>query len=201
MLFLLLSLSLLTACGGGANYWVKKIDSPEVTYVVQNYMARMKHDKHLRLEIASCYYSDYINTIRLEFISQDVIEVGEARGLLVDLVEGLLAELNQNPILASQFVTYPFGPRNLEIFINFESFHGYYIDPYYVGWVALDGGWSYFYAFNTRDQDVGFWDYRCEPYYKSREYVVFERQAEERYLDEHAKPTNLQEEQYISPPP
>lgn len=199
MLSLLLFLIALAGC---TNQWVKQIDSPELTYVVQNYMVKMKHDKHLRLEIASCYYGKFINTIRLEFISQDVMEVGEARGLMVDLVEGLLVELNQNPILASQFVTYPFGPRNLEIFINFESFFGYFIDPYYVGWMCLDKGWLYMYAFDTRDYvDSLFWDYRIEPYYKAREYVLFGREGEERYLDEHSKTNYLREEQYVSPPP
>ena len=52
----------------------------------------------------------------------DVMELCDARELIVDVVEGLLLELNRNPILACQFLHYPLTPSDLEIYIRFKVF-------------------------------------------------------------------------------
>jgi hypothetical protein len=184
-----------------SNDWVKKIDAPEIVHAIQNYLAYLRHEKHLRLEDSSVYYDDYINAIRMEFISQDIMEVREARMLLVDVVEGLLAELNKNPVLGPEFITYPLTPRQLEIYINFESYYGIYGDPYYVGWMKLEKDTSYFYAFDLKYPGLNVWDYRIEPYFKSREFVVYERESEQLFKQsvemEENTPNYLKKEQYL----
>jgi len=180
--------------------WVKKIDAPEIVHVIQNYLAYLRHEKHLRLEDSSVYYDDYINAVRMEFICQDLLEVREARMLLVDVVEGLLAELNKNPVLAPEFITYPMSPRQLEIYINFESYYGTFLDPYYVGWMKLEKDTSYFYAFDIKYDGRNVWDYRIEPYFKSREFVIYERESEQLFKQavemEENTPDYLIKEQY-----
>jgi hypothetical protein len=183
-----------------SGYWVQLIDSPEIVHLIQHYMPYLRHELHLRLEDSRVFYNDTINTVRLEFISQDVLEVREARFLLVDVVEGLLAELNKNPVLAPQFVTYPLTPEQLEIYINFESFHGIYVDPYYVGYIMLEAGEATYWAFTTKENGRNLWDFRTEPYEKSREFTVYEREAENMFKEftDVAHPLILKE-QYISP--
>lgn len=186
----------------GTGEWTKLIDGSEITHAIQHYLAYLRHEKHLRLEDSGVYYNHTINTVRMEFISQDVLEVREARMLLVDVVEGLLAELNKNSILAPQFIQFPLAPENLEIYINFESFHGLYVDPYYVGWMKLEHGTSFFYAFDLKVTNLNFWDFRIEPYFKSREFVIYEREAEKIFKEavELANPPPLlTKERYIPP--
>jgi hypothetical protein len=146
------------------------------------------------------YYNNSINSIRMEFICMDLLEVREARMLLVDLVEGLLTELNQNPILGPEFITYPLSPGQLEIYIDMQSYYGIYIDPYYVGWIKLEKDTAYYYAFDQKIDGLNYWDYRIEPYSKSRELVVQERAAEDLFkqtvFTEEYIPDPLAKEQY-----
>lgn len=163
--------------------WSVAIDEVEIVHALQHYFAYLRHEKHLRLEDASVWYNNSVNSVRLEFISQDVLEVREARFLLVDLVEGLLAELNRNPVIAPSLVTYPLTPDHLEIYINFESYHGVYVDPYYVGYIKLENGQATYDAFDIKTLGRNNWDFRTEPYEKSREYTVFEREAEKLFKE------------------
>lgn len=186
LLSLLTSLVLLLGTSGcclkwcyyGSGEWVQKIDGSEVTYAIQHYLPYLRHVHRLRLEDSGVYYHDTIHTVRMEFISMDVWELCDARELLVDVVEGLLLELNRNPILAPQFLEYPLTADSLEIYIRFESFEGDYVDPYYVGWMSLEHGLVMFYAANIREDGENCWDWRSEPYYKSREFVLYGREAE-----------------------
>ena len=190
-MFILMPLSF-SSCGCCDNTselngdWVKKIDAPEIVHVIQNFLAYLRHEKHLRLEDSGVYYNEFINSIRMEFICMDLLEVREARMLLVDLVEGLLVELNKNPVLAPEFITYPLTPRHLEIYIDFESFYGLFNDVYYVGWIKLEKDIAYYYAMDLKYPsgmlnlpNINFWDFRIEPYYKSRELVIYERESEQ----------------------
>lgn len=183
-----------------SGHWVQLIDSPELVRVVQHFMPYLRHEKRLRLEDSRVFYNETINTVRMEFTSQDVLEVREARFLLVDVVEGLLAALNQNPTLGSQFITYPLTPDQLEIYINFESFHGIYVDPYYVGYIMLEDGQATYWAFDTKENGRNYWDFRTEAYEKSREFTVYEREAENMFkqLIDIEHPLILPE-QYITP--
>jgi hypothetical protein len=181
--------------------WVEKICAAEIVHSIQHFLPYLRHEKRLRLEDAKVWYNDRINAIHMEFTSQDVIEIREARMLIVDLVEGLLAELNRNPIIAPDCLHYPLGPENLEIYIDFESFHGLYVDPFYVGWLKLEEGQTTFYAFDLKYRRTNLWNFRAEPYFKSRELVIFERESEGTFRQavEMARPIKLRREQYTPP--
>lgn len=165
---------------------VEDIDSAELTSIVQDIAVEFKHHGHLQLQQAKTFFDMGINTIQLEFISQDIIELCEARERIVDLTEALLARLNQDPILGTQFASYPFRPGNLEIYITFESYFGRYIDPYYIHWIGLEDDMVTFYTFDVDDNCKFCWHHRDEPYATVREIVLYERQAEMKYDELHA---------------
>ena len=214
--YVLTSLTLLLAGSGcclkwnyyGVGDWEQKIDGPEITHAIQHYIAYLKHVKRLRLEDSAVYYNDTIHTVRMEFSSQDIMEICDARELLVDVVEGLLYELNKNPVLAPQFIDYPLSSANLEIYIRFESFEQL-VDPYYVGWVRLEFDTVTFYAFNVEGYyatayhtgSADLWDYRVEPYFKSREFVLYGRESGQLFkmAFDQDYPSCLKKEQYCPP--
>jgi hypothetical protein len=182
----------------GEGEWEQKIDGSEATHAIQHYITYLRHTKRLRLEDSGVFYHDSIHTVRMEFISMDVMELCEARELIVDVVEGLLLELNRNPILACQFLNYPLSSADLEIYIRFESFEGLYVDPYFVGWVSLEEDTVKFYAANINNDGENTWDFRVEPYFKSREFVLYGREAEDlfRMKLDMEYPSCLRKEQY-----
>jgi hypothetical protein len=96
-------------------------------------------------------------------------------------------------------------PAQLEIYVDFQSYYGLYIDTYYVGWMKLEKDTSTFYAYNIKYPGMflpsqNSWNYRVEPYFKSREYVVFERESEDLFQQtvelEENTPDYLKKEQY-----
>ncbi len=174
---------------GTAGYEV--INSAPVTSIVQNLAVDAKHKQHLRLEQAKSYYDGGLKTIQLEFISQDIIEMCEARELIVDLTENLLAKLNQDPVLAGDFVSYPFTPCNLEIYITFESYFGKYVDCSYIRWIGLEDDMVTYYTFDLIDNVKNRWHSRRETYATSREIVVYEREAEREYAEVIANKMNI----------
>lgn len=164
----------------------KFVDSSEVTWVVEKIAVKWSHEcgRRLRLEHSQICYFNESPTLRLELSSQEILEVKEARYLLVDFVEDLLRELNTNPIIVDG-LTYPLQPEQLRIDINFESFFGVYIDPFYIGYVQLKEGYARYYAFDQKDRERYSWHSRVEPYTKSRELAMMERAAEAQFEAEH----------------
>jgi hypothetical protein len=159
--------------------------SDELTALIQNYTTELKYQKRLHLEHANTYFKDGISLVQLEFISQDIIEMCEARELIIDVTEGLLGKLNQNPILGGAFATFPFRPSNIEIYITFESWFGKYCDPHYIAWIGLEDAQVTYYEFDLLDHMKACWHARHESYATSREIVVYQRQAEKQYSEEH----------------
>lgn len=201
-LFLILATLTLTGCSYNPwryeeGQWFSIVDTDELSRVVIDYTTKLYHDRHLRLEHSYVYYDDEIKKIRLEFITQDILELKEARDLLVDVVEGFLERLDQDWIVSSE-LSDPFTADNLNIYINLESYWGLYGDPFYVGWIVLERGLAFYYAFDVKDNKIDWWHSRVEPYYKSHQYVVFEREAEERYRANlpPPPPTKLSKERY-----
>lgn len=162
------------------------VNNPEFSAILWDYATELKYDKHLHLEHSYVCADENHVKVRLEFISQDILELCEARILLVDLVEGLLERINDDPVYAFFPAPYPLTPDQLEIYIEFESFHGKFVDPFYIGWMILEKGMTYFYAFNIKDQDNDTWNYRYETYEQSRTFANDQRQAEEKYHQTHA---------------
>lgn len=171
-------------------------NTEDLSAVIWDYTIELAHDKQLRLENSYVVAGDGYSVIRMEFTSQAILEVGPARQLLVDLVEGFLDRVNKSPV-AAELIPYPFDANHLEIYIDFESFYGVHVDPFYVGWMVLEQGMAYYYAFDLKNMKKDFWDARIEPYDKSRSYVYLERAAEEHYKAKHVlPPTPLSDQKY-----
>lgn len=157
----------------------------EVTAVVQDFAVELKYEKRLTLENAQTYFNGGIHTIQISFRTQRLVDMCDGRELIVDIVEGLLAKLNQDIILGPAFSDFPFTANNLEVYIDFESFYGEYVDPYYLWWIGLEDGDVLYETFSLKDNNKNCWSSRREAYSKSREIVVYQRQAEEKYRENH----------------
>lgn len=165
---------------------VKVIDSEEMTWIVEKVMAKYKHREggRLKLEHSATIYDTVVQGLRLEISSQEILEVDAARDLFVDLVEDLLRAVNTDPLISGQLAEYPFSADRLNVTINFESFFGIYIDPYYVGCIEMQNGMVRYSAFDMKDDHWHSWHSRVEPYFKTREISMLERAAEKDY-EEH----------------
>lgn len=161
----------------------------DLTWTVEQVTTELKYERRLHLENAM--YCSGIDgpMIRLEFITQNIMELCEARELLVDVVERFLFRLNSNyidPDLRPE----PFTSDNLEIYINFESFYVLYVDRFYIGWVVLEDGECYYYASNLKNHKLDFWGAHQEPYFKSKSIAHAQIEAEKEYKRIHPGPTS-----------
>ena len=188
-ILLMFSAALLTSCQPameGTGPWVKKIDSEEISKIVINFSTKMKVDKHLELEDSWAAYDDYITKICLQYSSQRLLTVYDARLLIVELVEEFLYRLNNNTIVSYELDHFPFSADDLDVKITFESYYGRYIDEQYVGLTWLQAGCVHFYAFDRKDTSLNGidWDHhRFEPYTKSRELALIKREADLPYTN------------------
>ena len=170
----------------GSGPWVKKIDSEELSRLVINFSVNMKVEKHLELEDSWASYDDYITKICLQYTSQRMLTVYDARLLMVEVVEDFLNRLNNNTIVSFELNRFPFTADDLDVKITFESYYGRYVDEQYVGLAWLQAGCVHFYAFDRKDKTLNGidWDHhRFEPYSKSRELALIKRLADISYLE------------------
>lgn len=160
---------------------VKVIDSEEMTWIVEKVMVKYRHaeGRRLKLEHSSVCYENEITGLRVEASSQEILSMCEARDLLVDLVEDFLREINSDPILGDQLTVYPFPANRLQIEINFESFFGIYVDPFYIGCMQMRNGMVRYSAFDMKDEHWHSWHSKVEPYSKSLELSRLRQAAEE----------------------
>lgn len=203
--------AILTSCQTkvvGDGIWVKKIDSAELSRIVINFSTRMKIDKHLELEDSWAAYNDYVSKICLQYSSQRLLTVYDARLIMVELVEEFLYRLNNNTIISFELNRFPFTADDLDVKISFQSYYGRYVDEQYVGLAWLQAGCVHFYAFDRKDPSLNGIDWshdRFEPYTKSRELALIKRLADMPYI-EHIenpnppkKPSSYTYDRYFSP--
>lgn len=166
---------------------VKLVDASEMTWIIEKVMARWENEegRRLKLEHSEIRYQGNNFALRLELSSQEILEMCEARFLAADFVEDLLREINTNPIVGCQLACYPMTAEQLKIDINFESYFGKYIDPYYIGYIEMKGGMVYYYAFDQKDRERYSWHARVEPYWKTRELAAIMRATRKQYDDAH----------------
>lgn len=186
MFFRLLILSvcvLLTASctkrseSGSEWIWEKKIDTEELTRTTVRYTTMMERKHKLHLEDSRVYYTDCTEKIRLVLSSQNLYEICDARELFTEFVEGYLAAINANPSIRADLCSQPLTYEDLDIYINFESYFGAYVDPYYVGWIELDDGLVNYYMFTMKQWYYDRWNCRTEPYEKALEIANAQREA------------------------
>lgn len=170
----------------GTGPWVKKIDSEELSKIVINFSVKMKIDKHLELEDSWAEYDDYITRLCLQYSSQRLLTLYDARLLMVELVEELLYRINNNTIVSFEIDTFPFTANDLDVKITFESYYGRYVDEQYIGLAWLQAGCVHFYAFDRKDTSLNGidWDHhRFEPYTKSRELALIKKEADLPFIE------------------
>lgn len=177
------------------------VDGEEVTRLIITYATELCHEHHLFLEQSRVRVRNgEIALFHVELSSQNLVVIRDGRELLVDVVEGLLDRIKKDEFLAG-YLPPDFGPKNLEIYINLESYWALYGDQMYLGWIVLQDARSYFYAADLKDKlyDYTFWHDRVEEYSKSVEIVTFSRAAEKAYekKQEAAKEPKLKEELYL----
>jgi hypothetical protein len=183
---MLFAAMIISGCRPGVKHagpWVKKIDSGEMSSIVINFSVKMKREKHLELEDSWIAYDDYIKKICLQYSSQRLLTVYDARLVMVELVEDFLYRLNNNEIVSFELDHFPFTANDLDVKINFESYYGRFIDELYVGLAWLKGGCVHFYAFDRKDDGIDWSHDRFEPYTKSRELALIKREADMPYVD------------------
>lgn len=163
---------------------VRDYDSDAFTNVAVHQAARWAHKYRWYLEDAWMSYDRFgvVKSIRLQYRTQNILELQEARARLVDFVEEFLEGLQSNPDTSSNLVE-GFSSDNLIIYVDFQSYWGLYGDPKYIGWMVLEDGMVYYYDFDVKNNEVDFWYSRIESFHKSQEVVHLERIAEEDYLD------------------
>jgi hypothetical protein len=176
----------------GSGPWVKKIDSEELSRIIINFSTKMKIDKHLELEDSWASYDDYITRVCVQYSSQRLLTLYDARLLMVEVVEELLYRLNHNQIVSFELDHFPFTAKDLDVKITFESFYGRYLDEQYIGLAWLQADCVHFYAFDRKDRSYNGidWDHhRFEPYSKSRELALIKKQADLPHIREVENPS------------
>ncbi len=143
-------------------------DIPELEAVVVTYGDELLREKRLYLRCATAGYDDdSIRNITMNFRTQAIMDLDEGRDLLVYLVEGLLARVNENESLSWDLHSYPFDPTNLKIEIEFESYYTVYVDEDNLGRITLDKGIVNFYSHTALNPDYANYRQRSEPYVKT----------------------------------
>lgn len=117
-----------------------------VADVVLRYATELKYEKELNLMDSRIVYDDSLRRVRLDFVSQHISELCDARMLLVDIVEELLKRLNASAEARNQVVKRHFDYFDLEIYIHYESYYILYTDPMCISWITLHDGITSFYA-------------------------------------------------------
>lgn len=157
---------------------VPKIDADEMARTIIRYTTKLKRDRGLTFEDSRTYYSECTERIRLVLASQKMPEIKEARDELVDVVDGLLNALNNNPILRVDACEQYYTVDMLEIYISYESYFTEYVDPFYVCWTSLDQGLTTFYMGTIKEYYYDRWHTRIEPYYKTKLFRDAQKEAD-----------------------
>ncbi|MBS4166017.1 Uncharacterized protein NEOC65_001094 [Neochlamydia sp. AcF65] len=188
-LTLCLLLTALAACKGPQRSQAqspisKDYSSDAFTRAAIRQATRLAHQHRWYLDDAWAYYNstDSVHRLCLNFRTQNILELYQARAQLVDVVEELLQNLKSNPQTSSRLAP-NFSAGNLLIRVDFQSFWGIYGDPKYVGWMALENGMVYYYDFDVKDKQNDQWCNRIETYNKSKEIALIEKEAEKEYKD------------------
>lgn len=170
----------------------------QIMYQVARTQTKFAHEKRLKLENSLVFYDGCVTKIRLDFSTMALLELCEARELLVDIVEDFLKRVNSDSILTSRLCQRYLSPDHLQIEIDFKSWMGRLMDMDYIGWVSLKNGCAGYYAFDMMSQNLDWWHRRNETYAESRAVVMNMREAEKEWKEAQDKnPSAFDDERYI----
>lgn len=156
------------------------VDSLPFSEIIIPYATELRYTKRLRFEDSKLYYDEnFARRFRVIFSSEAILELCEARDLMVTVVEGLLERMNASGGVTSAFDHFPIEADDLELYFSFESFDIEYNDGTYIAWMSLHDGLVRYITGWIKNPRIDFWDARIEPYYKSLQFVQITRAAEE----------------------
>ncbi len=147
---LLATISLILLSGCYTSSW-RCVDE-DVTRVVISWACQLHTEQFhgLILEESSSYSDDYLRSVCVRLTTTDLIDLCEARKLLVEVAEGFIDGINYHPDIAMR-LEYPFSANQLNLIITFESLFGQYVDERYMNQVRLQNGVVTYYAFDAFD--------------------------------------------------
>ncbi len=177
---LTLLLLLLTTMTGCAPWWGDDVvvereeypNIPALEYIVVSYSDELERYKRLFLSDSRAFYDHYVEFIWMKLRTQAVMDLYEARDLIVYVVEGLLERINMDPVVSRDLYNYPFDAKNLIIEIEFDSFNQY-IDARTIARVHMHENDVHYYASDALDPDTVWYHQRCEPYDKAYRFSKF----------------------------
>lgn len=145
---------------------------------VADMAVKFNHERRMKLENSTLQYDGEIQSMRLDFSTMALLELQEARELLVDITEDFLSRINSDSTITASLAHGYLSPEALEIQIDFRCWMGKLVDFDYAGWVTLKYGWAHYYAFDMRTNKLDWWQLRNETYYETRKIVECTRAAE-----------------------
>jgi len=203
LIFTIFALLALTSCGcfniGKEIVLVDIVDVESISRVIVEYSTELEHTRHLTLKDSYVEYENHmLKNIRIEYQSQDVLEMREARAVIVDVVENFLVQLNGIPDLQEE-IGRTLTANDLQIFIDYNSYHTRYVNPDYVAFVYMYNGFTSIYAGTVRNHLSNNWHVRHESYQESLAVDTFYREGYDIYNERRPgfKESSLGAEQYI----
>lgn len=146
---------------------------PALEYVVVSYGDEMERYKRLFLHDSRAFYDHYVEFVWMKFRTMDIMDVLEARDLLVYVVEGFLARVNEDPDVSQDLDDFPFTADNLIVEIEFDSFYNRYINTRSIARIELSQGFVTYWARDALRPDTVWFHQRREPYDKSYRFSKF----------------------------
>ena len=147
------------------------VDADEIIYALNTWVETINVDRKHQIifEDSRIFYNDeYIEKFWLKFVTQDIVDIWQARKIITEIVEGWVERFNHDPRLYVNALDNELSPANIDVTIIFESWEGLYIDPLYVASINLQDGMVYYYAYDVFDPSLDVWHQRVEPYNKTR---------------------------------
>lgn len=174
--------------------------SSQFSEVVIPWATRFGREHKLLFADSELYYTDSkIQGLRVIFATQNILELNEARGLIVDIVESLLGDLNSDGNIVAAFGR-PMNPSDLEIYVAYESYFITYIDPTYIGWVSLIDGYVRYFNGILKDPSKDYWGQRTESYEKALEFTNLYRATVEDLDKDVKKNPHIQDTEFDTRP-
>lgn len=174
LLRLLLALCSLSSCQVKNCCESEPPNIPALEYIAVTYGDELEHYKRLSLYDSRAYYDDnYLETISIKLRTMEIMDINAARDLIVYVVEGLLARVNEDSEMCCDLSCYPFSADRLHVEIEFDSFYNKYINSRSVASIYLCNGVVHYYARDAKDPDTAWFHLREEPYDKAYRFSKF----------------------------
>lgn len=161
-------------------------DTTALANIIWEFATELKYERRLHLEKSMVSVNEFQSTIHIDFSTMSILELCDARQLIVDIVDGYLQRIEES-YASTQLRPSPLTADQFHITIDFQSFYGVYNDPFYIGWLVLENGMVYYYGFNVKDERFDHWSSLNEPFEQARVFAYAQRRAERKYEMTHPR--------------